>query len=48
MSDLFVVAYIDLATADKVRDKVVELSKQHLVELEDIVVVERRDDGKAK
>lgn len=48
MSDLFVVAYNDLATAHQVREKVIELSKQHLVELEDIVVVERREDGKIK
>ncbi|NUO44173.1 MAG: DUF1269 domain-containing protein [Streptomyces sp.] len=48
MSDLFVVAYDDLATAHQVREKVIELSKQHLVELEDIVVVERRDDGRIK
>ncbi|MFI6561377.1 DUF1269 domain-containing protein [Streptomyces sp. NPDC050534] len=48
MSDLFVIAYDDLATAAKVREKLFELSKQHLVELEDAVVVERRDDGKIK
>jgi uncharacterized membrane protein len=48
MSNLFVVAYDDLATADQVRDKLLELSKQHLVELEDAVVVERRDDGRIK
>ncbi|MFH9857863.1 DUF1269 domain-containing protein [Streptomyces sp. NPDC017202] len=46
MSNLFVVAYDDLATAGQVRDKLFELSKQHLVELEDAVVVERRDDGR--
>ncbi|MEU6380820.1 DUF1269 domain-containing protein [Streptomyces sp. NPDC046909] len=48
MSDLFVVAYDDLATANQVREKLLELTKQHLVELEDVVVVERRDDGKIK
>ncbi|MFG2793055.1 DUF1269 domain-containing protein [Streptomyces sp. NPDC048419] len=48
MSDLFVIAYDDLATAEQVREKLFELSKQHLVELEDAVVVERRDDGKIK
>lgn len=48
MSNLFVVAYNDLATANEVRDKLFELSKQHLVELEDAVVVERRDDGRIK
>ncbi|MFJ5778786.1 DUF1269 domain-containing protein [Streptomyces sp. NPDC093094] len=48
MSNLFVVAYNDLATAHEVRDKLFALSKQHLVELEDAVVVERRDDGTIK
>ncbi|MEU9730064.1 DUF1269 domain-containing protein [Streptomyces sp. NPDC048002] len=48
MSDLFVIAYNDVATANQVREKLFELSKQHLVELEDAVVVERRQDGKIK
>ncbi|MER7573081.1 DUF1269 domain-containing protein [Streptomyces sp. NPDC126514] len=48
MSDLFVIAYNDVATATQVRDKLFELSKQHLVELEDAVVVERHQDGKIK
>ncbi|MGW6402280.1 DUF1269 domain-containing protein [Streptomyces sp. NPDC055134] len=48
MSNLFVVAYEDLATANQVREKMLDLTKQHLVELEDIVVVERREDGKIK
>ncbi|MFG2309616.1 DUF1269 domain-containing protein [Streptomyces sp. NPDC048566] len=48
MSNLFVVAYNDVATANQVRDKLFELSKQHLVELEDAVVVERYEDGRIK
>ncbi|WP_328327051.1 MULTISPECIES: DUF1269 domain-containing protein [unclassified Streptomyces] len=49
MSNLFVVAYDDVATANQVRDKVVTLSRQHLIDLEDVVVVERREsDGKIK
>ncbi|MEU0371271.1 DUF1269 domain-containing protein [Streptomyces sp. NPDC006283] len=49
MSDLFVVAYNDLATAHQVRDRLVSMTREHLVELEDIVVVERREkDGKIK
>ncbi|MFE4697032.1 DUF1269 domain-containing protein [Streptomyces sp. NPDC056738] len=48
MSNLFVVAYNDVATASQVRDKLFELSKQHLVELEDAVVVERSEDGRIK
>ena len=42
MSNLFVVAYDDVATANP-RDKVVTLSRQHLIDLEDVgIVVERR------
>ncbi|WP_406450627.1 DUF1269 domain-containing protein [Streptomyces sp. NBC_00876] len=49
MSNLFVIAYEDLATADQVRDKLLSLNREHLVELEDVVVVERRaSDGKIK
>ncbi|MFD6420253.1 DUF1269 domain-containing protein [Streptomyces sp. NPDC060194] len=49
MSNLFVVAYDDLATAQQVRDKLLSMNTEHLVELEDIVVVERREkDGKIK
>ncbi|MET7702971.1 DUF1269 domain-containing protein [Streptomyces sp. NPDC005485] len=48
MSNLFVVAYDDLATANQVREKVFALTKEHLVELEDAVVVERHADGKIK
>lgn len=48
MSDLFVIAYDDLPTANQVREKLFELSKGHLVELEDAVVVERREDGRIK
>lgn len=49
MSNLFVIAYDDVATASQVRDKVVMLSRQHLIDLEDVVVVERREsDGKIK
>ncbi|WP_406371219.1 DUF1269 domain-containing protein [Streptomyces sp. NBC_00647] len=48
MSNLFVVAYNDVATANQVRAKLFDLSKQHLVELEDAVVVERSEDGRIK
>ncbi|MCX4550792.1 DUF1269 domain-containing protein [Streptomyces sp. NBC_01387] len=49
MSNLFVVAYDDLATANQVRDKLFSLSRERLVDLEDAVVVERREsDGKIK
>ncbi|GAA3038089.1 DUF1269 domain-containing protein [Kitasatospora albolonga] len=48
MSNLFAIAYPDLATAEKVRAEAVGLQKQKLIELEDAVVVERREDGKIK
>jgi uncharacterized membrane protein len=49
MSNLFVVAYNDLATANQVREKLFAMNREHLVELEDAVVVERREsDGKIK
>ncbi|WP_067477458.1 DUF1269 domain-containing protein [Actinomadura hibisca] len=48
MSDLIAIAYDDLATAQQARDKLVQLQKEHVIELEDVVVVERKDDGKIK
>ncbi|MER5348755.1 DUF1269 domain-containing protein [Kitasatospora sp. NPDC002551] len=48
MSNLFAIAYPDLATAQAVRNEAVGLQKQMLIELEDAVVVERREDGKIK
>ncbi len=46
MSDLLVVAFDEENTAFKVRDKLVDLQKEHLIELEDLVVVVRQQDGK--
>ncbi|WP_354642015.1 DUF1269 domain-containing protein [Kitasatospora camelliae] len=49
MSNLFVIAYPDLVTAQQVREELISLQKQKLIDLEDIVVVERRaGDGKIK
>ncbi|GAA5008346.1 DUF1269 domain-containing protein [Kitasatospora paranensis] len=48
MSNLFAIAYPDVATAQQVRDDAIGLQKQKLIDLEDIVVVERRPDGKIK
>ncbi|MEU9759065.1 DUF1269 domain-containing protein [Streptomyces sp. NPDC047985] len=48
MSNLFAIAYPDVATAQTVRDELIGLQKQKLIDLEDIVVVERREDGKVK
>ncbi|MFG2906393.1 DUF1269 domain-containing protein [Kitasatospora sp. NPDC048286] len=48
MSNLFAIAYPDLATAQAVRNEAIGLQKQKLIELEDAVVVERRADGRIK
>src|SRR5215203_2531246 len=48
MSTLVAIAYPDMATAEKVRQEVIEASKEHVVRLEDAVVVEHRHDGKIK
>ncbi|WP_405011896.1 DUF1269 domain-containing protein [Kitasatospora sp. NBC_01539] len=48
MSNLFAIAYPDVATAQQVRDTAIGLQKQKLIDLEDIVVVERRADGRTK
>ncbi|MEV6211243.1 DUF1269 domain-containing protein [Kitasatospora sp. NPDC051914] len=48
MSNLFAIAYPDVATAQQVRDTAIGLQKQKLIDLEDIVVVEHRADGKVK
>ncbi|MCG5219822.1 DUF1269 domain-containing protein [Streptosporangium soli] len=48
MANLFAVAYNDVATANEVRDKLIDLQRENLIELADIVVAERTDDGKIK
>jgi uncharacterized membrane protein len=48
MSTLVAIAYPDLATAEQVRAELVEATKEHLVRLEDAVVVEHQPDGKIK
>ncbi|WP_033219075.1 DUF1269 domain-containing protein [Kitasatospora phosalacinea] len=48
MSNLFAIAYPDVATAQKVRDELIGLQKQKLIDLEDIVVAEHREDGRIK
>jgi uncharacterized membrane protein len=47
MSTLVAVAYPDAATAEKVRQELMEMTKEHLVRLEDAVVV-TNEDGKIK
>jgi uncharacterized membrane protein len=48
VSDLVAVAYPDVATARQVASNLGEAQKAHIVELEDLVIVERRRDGKIK
>jgi uncharacterized membrane protein len=48
MSDLVAVAYPDLDTARTVMDRLRQAQTEHLIELEDAVIVERREDGKVK
>jgi uncharacterized membrane protein len=48
MSDLIAVAYPDRATAEKVRDELARLTREHVIEIEDAVVVAREPDGKVK
>ena len=48
MSDLVAVAYPDVDTAEKVVANLGRAQKQHLIELDDAVIVERREDGKVK
>jgi uncharacterized membrane protein len=48
VSDLVAIAYPDLETARQVTANAAEAQKQHILELEDLVIVERRDDGKIK
>src|SRR4051812_153728 len=48
LSDLVAIAYPDLGTAREVASNVGEAQKAHLLELDDMVIVERRTDGKVK
>ena len=48
MSDLVAIAYKDLDTAHRVASNLGDAVKQHLIELDDMVIVEHRDDGKVK
>jgi uncharacterized membrane protein len=46
MSNLVAIAYPDAATAEEVRGELMKAMKEHLIVLEDAVVVVRGDDGK--
>ena len=48
MSTLIAIAYPDTETAEQVRSKLIELVEQHVIELEDAVVVTRNDEGKVR
>jgi uncharacterized membrane protein len=48
MSTLVAIAYPDTATAEQVRQELMQATKEHLVRLEDAVVVEHQADGKIK
>ena len=48
MSELFVLAFKDATVAEKLRDELVTLQKQHLITLDDAAVVVRKEDGKVK
>jgi uncharacterized membrane protein len=48
MSTLVAIAYPDVDTAERVRGELIQATKEHLVQLEDAVVIEHRPDGKIK
>jgi uncharacterized membrane protein len=48
LSDLIAIAYKDVPTAQEVASNLGEAVKAHEIELEDLVIVEHRDDGKVK
>jgi uncharacterized membrane protein len=48
VSDLIAIAYPDVDTARRVTTNIGEAQKAHLIELEDLAIVERRGDGKIK
>ena len=48
MSDLVAIAYDDLPTAQRVVGNLGEGIKNHLIQLDDCVIIERKDDGKVK
>jgi uncharacterized membrane protein len=48
VSDLIAIAYPDLATAQQVVSNLADAQKAHLIELDDLALVEHREDGKIK
>jgi uncharacterized membrane protein len=48
VSELIIAAFEDRLAAEEVRTKLLRMQDEHLLDLEDAVVVERGDDGKPK
>ena len=48
MSDLIAVAYDDRETAERVRDELALMTREHVIEIADAVVVTRDEKGKVK
>ena len=48
MSNLVAIAYVDRETAERARQELMQATKEHLVQLEDAVVVEHQPDGGIK
>ena len=48
MSTLVAVAYPDVETAEKVRQELINATREHLLNLEDAVIAEHQADGKIK
>jgi uncharacterized membrane protein len=48
MSDLIAIAYPDVATARQVAGRIGEAAKGKLLDVDDLVIIERREDGKIK
>ncbi|MGE5636466.1 MAG: DUF1269 domain-containing protein [Nocardioidaceae bacterium] len=48
MSDLVAIAYKDVPTAQEAASNVVQAQRERLIQLNDLVVIERRPDGKVK
>ena len=48
MSNLVAIAYPDRDTAEQVRRTLFEMQKEHIIELDDLVVLTRSEDGKVK
>lgn len=48
MSDLIAIAYPDRQTAETVRERLIQMTVERSIELEDAVVVDREQDGRVK